>query len=89
MAFEPALQGHPSYRDGTKAIAAATKACELTNWNNPIMLSVLAAAHAEAGDFEAAVKWQTQANSLTNTPAEKSFSESRLTLYRERKPTRE
>ena len=88
LAWVRATCADPSYRDGTKAIAAATKACELTNWNNPIMLSVLAAAHAGAGDFLAAVKWQTQANSLTNAPAAKSISESRLKLYRERKPNR-
>ncbi len=78
----------PTYRDGVKAIAAATKACELTNWNNPTMLSVLAAAHAEAGNFDSAVNWQTKANSFTNTPAAKSIGESRLKLYRARKPYR-
>lgn len=49
------------YRDGTKAVAAAKKACELTNWKAPAHLSTLAAALAEAGDFKEAVHWQTKA----------------------------
>jgi hypothetical protein len=80
---------NPTYRDGAEAIAAATKACELTNWNNSTMLNVLAAAHAEAGDVDTAVTRQTKANSLPNAPVAKSIAESRLKLYREGKPNRE
>ena len=39
------------YRDGKKAVEAATRACELTQWKKPDFLDTLAAAYAEAGDF--------------------------------------
>ena len=76
------------FRDGKQAIEVATKACELTAWENYVQLDTLAAAHAEAGDFEQAVKWQEKVVSLL-PPAERADSESRLKLYREGKPYRE
>jgi len=50
-----------SIRNGNQAIKAATKACELANWNNPSYLDTLAAAYAESGDFARAVNFQKQA----------------------------
>ena len=39
-------------RDGKRAIELATKAAELSSYNVPHILSTLAAAYAETGDFE-------------------------------------
>ena len=44
-------------RDGDKALELATQACELTDYKLPHILSTLAAAYAETGDFENARKW--------------------------------
>jgi cytochrome c-type biogenesis protein CcmH/NrfG len=77
------------YRDGKRAVAFGTKACEQTEWKDPYTLATLAAAAAEAGDYDAAVKWQTKALDLfpKDEPAVKSHGE-RLNLYRDKKPSR-
>jgi len=49
------------FRDGKQALELATKACELTKHRNPDYVAVLAAAHAEAGQFAEAVKLLRQA----------------------------
>jgi tetratricopeptide (TPR) repeat protein len=46
----------PKYRDAKKALESATKACELTRWNDAYSLSMLAVAHAAGGDFAAALE---------------------------------
>ena len=48
-------------RDGKLAIELATKACEETNHEESHILSTLAAAYAEAGDFDKATEWSRKA----------------------------
>lgn len=48
-------------RDGARAIELARKACESTDWDQPHMVSTLAAGYAEQGDFENARKYSQQA----------------------------
>jgi tetratricopeptide (TPR) repeat protein len=76
----------PRLRDVKLAIAAATKACELTRWKETAGLDILAAACAVAGDFESAVKWQIESNALSRRPLEQQEGEARLQRYRERMP---
>ena len=77
------------YRNGKLAVQSARRACELTLWRNPDELEVLAAACAEAGDFESAVKWQEKASKLTVDPPAIESCQKRLALYREGKPFRQ
>jgi tetratricopeptide (TPR) repeat protein len=77
------------YRDGKKAVASATKACELLESRNPIPFNTLAAAHTEIGDFDEAVKWQSKAIALLDDEMEKVEFRSRLKLYEEKKAYRE
>jgi tetratricopeptide (TPR) repeat protein len=77
-----------SYRDGRKAIVNATRACELSKWADAGYLDTLAAAYAEAGQFEQAVKWQTRATGMLATGDDKFAMESRLEAYKAAKPYR-
>jgi tetratricopeptide (TPR) repeat protein len=75
-------------RDGKKAVESATRACELCDWKDANAISALAAAHAEAGDFESAVKWQSKAIELATDEKNKDDYRTRLKLYQEKKPYR-
>jgi tetratricopeptide (TPR) repeat protein len=77
-----------SYRDGRRAVAAATRAAELTNWKNGLVLSTLAAAYAEAGDFASAVRWQEQALQRPTSGSNSTTDQERLALYKAGKPFR-
>ncbi len=77
------------YRDGKRAVQSATKACELLKWQEPIGPAILAAAYAEVGDFDAAVKWQSKAITLLSDNKTKEDFRSRLKLYQQKKAYRE
>ena len=76
------------YRNGRSAVDDATKACELTGWKSGAWMDTLAAAHAEAGDFDSAVKWEMKALELADEKS-KGDLRSRLDLYKTHKPYRE
>src|SRR5262249_12908322 len=77
-------------RNGKKAVEYGKKAVALTKMNDPLCLSDLAAAYAEVGNFEEAVRLQRRA--LEFPTYEKQHGEQgryRLKLYEDRKPYRE
>ena len=75
-------------RDGKTAIELARKACELKDWKNPDFLDTLAAAYAEAGQFDDAVKWEKKAleDPKAFNAAGLEQVKQRLKLYEARKP---
>jgi tetratricopeptide (TPR) repeat protein len=79
----------PKYRDGKKAVETAKKACELTEYAEAMILDTLAAASAETGDFDSAVKWQAKALELLKDEKERSDFRARLELYQQKKPYRQ
>lgn len=75
-------------RDGALAVDHGTKACDLTAWKNFAYVDTVAAAYAESGDFEAAVKWQEEAIDLGGGAYSQDFRR-RLRLFKAGKPYRE
>lgn len=76
-------------RDGTKAVEVATQAVEQDK-GDLWCLDTLAAAHAEAGDFDKAVEIQVKI--LRDQKLNKTFDEEfrqRLELYKKKKPYRD
>jgi tetratricopeptide (TPR) repeat protein len=77
-------------RDGKRAIELARKACEKTEWKQAHIVSTLAAAHAEAGNFEEAKKFSRQAVELGEEASEmKEQLQQELASYEAGKPWRE
>jgi len=81
-----------SLRDGDRALQLAQSVCRRTDYQHTSFLDTLAAAHAEAGQFEDAVKTTQKAIELAehkgNQLAVKELRQ-RLQLYQEKKPFRQ
>jgi tetratricopeptide (TPR) repeat protein len=79
-----------SIRNGAEAVRHATKACELTSWQEWKYIDTLAAAWAETGDFQRAIEYEQQALELKNFDEDaRKRMEDRLALYRKRQPVRD
>jgi tetratricopeptide (TPR) repeat protein len=75
------------FRAPDQALASAQRAAELSAPGDPFVLDALAAAHANAGQFERAVRYQQEA--MSNAP--QTFAQpfaARLALYEQRRPFR-
>jgi Flp pilus assembly protein TadD len=75
-------------RNGAEAVKLAEKACRLTDYKLPLLVSTLAAAYAEAGRFDDAVKTTEQAIALATAEKKEALANKnreRLKLYQARK----
>jgi tetratricopeptide (TPR) repeat protein len=79
------------HRDGQLALENAQKACELSAWEEWIYIATLAAAYAELGQFDEAIKWQKKAIAMNKNPEERDRSQQqdRLNLYEAGLPFRD
>ena len=75
-------------RNGPRAIQLATKAFELTEYKESTFIGALAAAYAESGNFELAVKWGETAVKLSE-PENRNDYIQHLESFRQGKPWRE
>jgi tetratricopeptide (TPR) repeat protein len=75
-------------RNGPSALRTAKMACQATSFRVPEALDVLAAAYAETGRFDEAVRWEQKAVALEVPDAVRTEMHKRLKLYQERLPNR-
>ena len=77
----------PAFRNGKQAVADATAACKIDSWDTWDYIDTLAAAYAETGDFENAIKFEEKAIRKGRRDDVKGAQE-RLALYQQHRPFR-
>jgi spermidine synthase len=91
VAWILATDPDPAVRNGVEAVRLAQAASLAAGGNDPLALDVLAAAFAEAGRFDDAVRTAERALQLAAPPAAdgaREAAEARLALYRAGRPFR-
>jgi tetratricopeptide (TPR) repeat protein len=88
LAWVLATSTDQKLRNGARAVELAKKACDVSEYKLAFILSTLAAAYAESGDFHNAVKWSTKAVEL-GEKGEKESLKKELESYKAQKPWRE
>jgi protein O-mannosyl-transferase len=92
LAWPLATAPDAAIRNGAEAVRCAEHACSLTRFQKPIFLGTLAAAYAEAGRYDDAVRAGEQAAALAETAGDTALAEKNrqlLELYRARRPFHE
>ena len=78
-----------SFRNGQQAVKDAKAACSIMVWKDEHMIDTLAAAYAEAGDFNSAVQYASQALAVKGiSPHSAKLFQKHLALFRQQKPIR-
>lgn len=78
-------------RDGKRSLELAEKACKVSEYKKAYILSTLAAAYAEQGDFDKAREWSQKAVDLGKEEGEERLDELKKELesYQNNRPWRE
>ncbi len=79
---------NPAFRNGKQAVADATAACRIDSWDNWDYIDTLAAAYAETGDFENAIKYEEKAIRKWRKDDGIKGARDRLALYQQHRPFR-
>ncbi|NIP84088.1 MAG: tetratricopeptide repeat protein [Planctomycetales bacterium] len=88
LAWVLATSPEEKLRNGRRALELAQTACEVTEYKKAYILSTLAAAHAELGDFDTAVKWSQKALDLGEADVRQQLAQE-LESYQAQRPWRE
>lgn len=78
----------PAFRNGQQAVADASMACKIDSWDTWDYIDTLAAAYAETGDFEKALKFEQKAMRKTKDADTIKGMQERLALYQQHRPFR-
>jgi tetratricopeptide (TPR) repeat protein len=90
LAWVLATSTEDAVRNADRSIELGLKACELTKYQRPHILSTLGAGYAEKGDFETALKWSGKAVELgAKDDMIDDQLKKELESYKEKKPWRE
>ncbi len=79
-------------RDGTLAVSLAERAVDISKRGDPVILATLAAAHAETGRFDLAIRLGTEAANVASQkriPQLANFIETQVAAYRKGQPFRD
>jgi tetratricopeptide (TPR) repeat protein len=78
-----------SFRNGKEAVKDATFACKLMQWKDEDCIDTLAAAYAEIGDFDSAIKYEQQAMGMKDiTPDDAKTFRYHLESFKKHQPIR-
>lgn len=91
LAWMCATAQNKQVRNGRRAVSLALKACRLGNWTNAFAVDTLAAAYAESGHFDEAVRYEQLAIQTLRPEDRKdqlSGMQNRLQLYESGQPYR-
>ena len=92
LAWILAAHPDPQVRNGREAVDLAERACQLTEYKQPIMVGTLAAAYAETGRFAEAVTTAEKAKTLAEQSNQMELAAKNRTLlelYRSGQPGRD
>jgi protein O-mannosyl-transferase len=92
LAWLLATQPDPGLRNGKEAVRLAEQACQLTQFQSPLLLGTLAAAYAEAGQFEHAVQTALLAENTATEQGNNELASKHRAMrenYERRQPYRE
>jgi tetratricopeptide (TPR) repeat protein len=78
----------PAFRNGKQGVADATAACKIDSWDSWDYIDTLAAAYAETGDFENAIKFEEKAIRKAREADDIKSARERLALYQQHRPFR-
>jgi tetratricopeptide (TPR) repeat protein len=78
-----------SFRNGQQAVKDAKATCSIVAWKDEDTIDTLAAAYAEAGDFDSAVQYAQQALAIKDiSPTVSKRIQGHLALFQRRQPIR-
>ncbi len=78
-----------SFRNGQQAVKDAKAACSIVSWKDEDMIDTLAAAYAESGDFDSAVRYAQQALAIKDiSPRVSKRIQGHLALFQRHQPIR-